>query len=73
MKITVGVFATIQDGAGRVLLIHRTDCDWWRQPGSAISTMTDSGLVWPSRYTTPALSHVANDPRVRWRSADGEW
>jgi ADP-ribose pyrophosphatase YjhB (NUDIX family) len=38
MKVTVGVFATILDAAGRVLLVHRTDCDWWRQPGGGMES-----------------------------------
>jgi ADP-ribose pyrophosphatase YjhB (NUDIX family) len=38
MKVTVGVFATILDGAGRALLIHRTDCDWWRQSGGGMES-----------------------------------
>jgi 8-oxo-dGTP pyrophosphatase MutT (NUDIX family) len=38
MQVTVGVFATILDGAGRVLLVHRTDCDWWCQPGGGMET-----------------------------------
>jgi ADP-ribose pyrophosphatase YjhB (NUDIX family) len=29
----VGVFATVVDDAGRVLLGHRRDCDFWGQPG----------------------------------------
>ncbi len=32
----IGVFATITDGEGRVLLVHRTDCDWWCQPGGVL-------------------------------------
>ena len=32
----VGVFATIRDERGRVLLCHRTDCDWWNQPGGSL-------------------------------------
>lgn len=32
----VGVFATIRDERGRVLLCHRTDCDWWNQPGGGL-------------------------------------
>jgi 8-oxo-dGTP diphosphatase len=38
MKVTVGVFATMVDGAGQVLLIHRTDCDWWCQPGGGMES-----------------------------------
>src|SRR5262249_23200347 len=33
MSVQIGVFATIFDDAGHVLLVHRTDCDWWCQPG----------------------------------------
>ena len=36
MSVQVGVFATILDEAGRVLLVHRTDCDWWCQPGGGM-------------------------------------
>ncbi len=38
MKISVGVFATILDTVGRVLLVHRTDCDWWCQPGGGMES-----------------------------------
>jgi 8-oxo-dGTP diphosphatase len=38
MKVSVGVFATILDAAGRVLLVHRTDCDWWCQPGGGMES-----------------------------------
>jgi 8-oxo-dGTP diphosphatase len=38
MKVSVGVFATILDAAGRVLLAHRTDCEWWGQPGGGIES-----------------------------------
>lgn len=33
-----GVFATIRDERGRVLLCHRTDCDWWNQPGGGLES-----------------------------------
>jgi len=36
MNAQVGVFATVLDDAGRVLLVHRTDCDWWCQPGGGM-------------------------------------
>ena len=36
MRFRFGVFATVLDGAGRVLLVHRTDCDWWCQPGGGM-------------------------------------
>lgn len=36
MRFQIGVFATITDGEGRVLLVHRTDCDWWCQPGGGL-------------------------------------
>lgn len=29
----IGVFATVCDDLGRVLLAHRRDCDFWCQPG----------------------------------------
>lgn len=38
MRFQIGVFATVLDGAGRVLLVHRTDCDWWCQPGGGMET-----------------------------------
>jgi ADP-ribose pyrophosphatase YjhB (NUDIX family) len=38
MKVSVGVCATIRDAAGRALLIHRTDCDWWGQPGGGMES-----------------------------------
>lgn len=38
MHFQIGVFATALDSAGRVLLIHRTDCDWWCQPGGGLET-----------------------------------
>lgn len=34
----VGVFATIRDERGQVLLCHRTDCDWWNQPGGGLES-----------------------------------
>lgn len=36
MRFQYGVFATVLDDAGRVLLVHRTDCDWWGQPGGGM-------------------------------------
>ncbi len=36
MPFSLGVFATVLDDAGRVLLVHRTDCDWWCQPGGGM-------------------------------------
>lgn len=36
MRFQIGVFATVLDDAGRVLLVHRTDCDWWCQPGGGM-------------------------------------
>jgi 8-oxo-dGTP diphosphatase len=33
-----GVFATIRDERGHVLLCHRTDCDWWNQPGGGLES-----------------------------------
>jgi len=36
MRFQIGVFATVLDGEGRVLLAHRTDCDWWGQPGGGM-------------------------------------
>lgn len=33
MAFRIGVFATMHDECGRVLLRHRTDCDYWNQPG----------------------------------------
>jgi ADP-ribose pyrophosphatase YjhB (NUDIX family) len=38
MRFQIGVFATVLDDAGRVLLVHRTDCDWWCQPGGGMET-----------------------------------
>jgi ADP-ribose pyrophosphatase YjhB (NUDIX family) len=32
----IGVFATVLDDAECVLLVHRTDCDWWCQPGGGM-------------------------------------
>jgi ADP-ribose pyrophosphatase YjhB (NUDIX family) len=32
----VGVFATVRDDRGRVLLAHRRDCDFWCQPGGGL-------------------------------------
>jgi len=31
VRVQLGDFATTLDGAGRVLFVHRTDRDWWRQ------------------------------------------
>jgi 8-oxo-dGTP pyrophosphatase MutT (NUDIX family) len=36
MGINIGVFATVLDDAGRVLLVHRNDGDWWGQPGGGM-------------------------------------
>ena len=36
MRFRVGVFATIRDDEGRVLLGHRRDGDFWGQPGGAL-------------------------------------
>ncbi|MEO7076109.1 MAG: hypothetical protein ABI068_12480 [Ktedonobacterales bacterium] len=30
----IGVFATVHDGQGRVLLCHLRDADYWNQPGA---------------------------------------
>lgn len=38
MRVQIGVFATVLDDAGRVLLVHRTDCDWWCQPGGGMES-----------------------------------
>jgi 8-oxo-dGTP diphosphatase len=38
MRAKIGVFATVLDEMGRVLLIHRTDCDWWCQPGGGMES-----------------------------------
>src|SRR5215831_12976307 len=38
MAFTIGVFATVLDVTGRVLLVHRTDCDWWCQPGGGMES-----------------------------------
>ncbi len=38
MRFQIGVFATVLDDAGRVLLVHRTDCDWWCQPGGGMES-----------------------------------
>jgi ADP-ribose pyrophosphatase YjhB (NUDIX family) len=32
-EVHCGEGATIPDAEGPVLLVHRTDCDWWWQPG----------------------------------------
>jgi ADP-ribose pyrophosphatase YjhB (NUDIX family) len=32
----VGVFATIRDERGRVLLVHLRDCEFWCQPGGGL-------------------------------------
>ncbi|MGH2504738.1 MAG: NUDIX hydrolase [Ktedonobacterales bacterium] len=36
MQIRIGVFATIVDAAGRALLCHRRDHDFWGQPGGGL-------------------------------------
>ena len=36
MRAKIGVFGTTLDEAARVLLVHRTDCDWWCQPGGGM-------------------------------------
>ncbi len=33
---TIGAFAVITDEAGRVLLCHRRDMDWWNLPGGGM-------------------------------------
>lgn len=38
MRFQIGVFATITDETGRALLVHRTDCDWWCQPGGGLES-----------------------------------
>lgn len=38
MRFQIGAFATVLDDAGRVLLVHRTDCDWWCQPGGGMES-----------------------------------
>ncbi len=38
MDCTIGVFATVLDATGQILLVHRTDCDWWCQPGGGMET-----------------------------------
>ncbi|HEU5439477.1 MAG TPA: NUDIX domain-containing protein [Ktedonobacterales bacterium] len=38
MRFQIGVFATVLDNAARVLLVHRTDCDWWCQPGGGMES-----------------------------------
>ena len=38
MRFRVGVFATVRDDEGRVLLGHRRDGDFWGQPGGALET-----------------------------------
>ncbi|MBX5451717.1 NUDIX domain-containing protein [Thermogemmatispora sp.] len=35
-RFRVGVFALIFDEAGRVLLVHRNDIDWWNLPGGGM-------------------------------------
>jgi 8-oxo-dGTP diphosphatase len=36
MRFCVGVFATIRDEQGDVLLCHRRDADFWNQPGGGM-------------------------------------
>ena len=36
MELRIGIFATIVDDAGRVLLVHRRDHDFWCQPGGGL-------------------------------------
>jgi 8-oxo-dGTP diphosphatase len=38
MRFEIGVFATVLDDDGRVLLVHRTDCDWWCQHGGGMES-----------------------------------
>lgn len=38
MEIRIGVFATILDDQGRVLLCHRRDHDFWGQPGGGLES-----------------------------------
>jgi ADP-ribose pyrophosphatase YjhB (NUDIX family) len=38
VRFDIGVFASVLNEAGHVLLIHRTDCDWWCQPGSGMES-----------------------------------
>jgi 8-oxo-dGTP diphosphatase len=39
MRFQIGVFATVFDDTGRALLVHRTDCDWWCQPGGGMESV----------------------------------
>ena len=64
MKCIVGVFATILDVAGQVLLVHRTDCDWWCQPGGGMEsgeTPWDSVIreVWEETGFVVAVERLA--------------
>lgn len=38
MRFQIGAFATVLDDGRRVLLVHRTDCDWWCQPGGGMES-----------------------------------
>lgn len=38
MRFRVGVFATIRDEQGCVLLCHRRDADFWNQPGGGLES-----------------------------------
>lgn len=73
MRFQIGVFATITDSEGRVLLVHRTDCDWWCQPGGGLEhgespwqgvvreVREETGLAQPGRSACLAAS-----PVLRW-------
>ena len=61
MKVTVGVFATILDAAGGVLLVHRTDCDWWCQPGG--------GMELGRHHWEGVIREVRRRPASRWQSS----
>lgn len=37
-QFTIGAFGTIWDQEGRVLLLHRRDCDAWNLPGGRVET-----------------------------------
>ena len=38
MRFAIGVFATVLNDQGQVLLCHRTDCDYWNQPGGGLES-----------------------------------
>jgi 8-oxo-dGTP diphosphatase len=54
VRFDIGVFAPVLDETGRVLLVHRTDCDWWCQPGGGMESgeMPWEGVVRETREET---------------------